>query len=258
MSEKRITSLPRFLCRDLAMQLRLGKGGEAGKVVLSEAESHHAMKVLRLKVGAGLVVFDGQGIAVQGELIELERRAATVQVLGTPAEWKSKERDSLQLTVASAVPKGSRAGDMVNQLTQVGVDTWLPMETARSVVQPREAKQDRLERQAIEAAKQSGRLWLMEVERMTGFVEVLQREAGLKLIMDLPVEKDEAGDESGFDGVLTGVESVLLLVGPEGGWTAEERAQAAAAGFRSWSINPNVLRIETAAVAAAALVRYLA
>ncbi|MFP4144823.1 MAG: RsmE family RNA methyltransferase [Phycisphaeraceae bacterium] len=231
---------PRFYCPDLA----------APGCTLDSAEARHARKVLRLGPGDAVLLFDGRGGLAPATLESCEAGSAFCRLTG-PVE---RHRPPLpRLEIASAVPKAGRAGDMVNQLSQLGVDRLIPLRTARAVVEPRDSKLDRFRRQTVEAAKQSHRLFLMQIDDVTDFADVLAEPADLRLLAapaaewaaELPARLRSAG-------------TVRVLVGPEGGWTGEEAAAAREAGYEPWALGPHVLRIETAALAAAAVLRYLA
>ena len=158
-----------------------------------------------------------------------------------------------QLVVASAVPKGPRADAMVDQLSQLGVDRFIPLHTEHSVAVPKPAKVEKFVRAAVESAKQCGRSWLMQIDPPGRPASVWADAAfDLKLIaapgcVPLP----------GLAERVRGSQSVLVLIGPEGGWSADELAAAADAGCLSWTIAPHILRIETAAETGASILRYL-
>jgi len=261
-------NLPRFYCPDMPHP-RLAGGERA--CVLGADETRHARKVLRLAVGAEVELFNGEGALARAQLIGYESGKAFCRVLNV--EQFSPIRPALH--IACAIPKGSHAEDMVNQLAQLGVDRFIPLHTQRSVVTPRETKLDRLQRHAQEAAKQCGRLYMMHIEPMQPMEQVLTRDATLRLMLepkrgeaDVPAEDPwaDAAREARTAAIwvdhtwhqqLSSVDSVLLIIGPEGGWTQEELTAGQHAGFDRWHINTNTLRIETAAIAAAAIVRYL-
>ncbi|MFA9479619.1 16S rRNA (uracil(1498)-N(3))-methyltransferase [Phycisphaerales bacterium AB-hyl4] len=233
----------RFYCPNLPHPRLAGSRCE-----LDAHESHHARKVLRLKPGAPVELFDGAGGLARGRLVDYDGRTALCEV-------NSVERiDPLrpQIVVAAAVPKAGRAEPMVNQLSQVGADRFVPMMTQRSVVDPREGKLERFERHAIESAKQCSRLHVLTVEAAQSFETLLTDTADVRLLAapgdgsptDLPERVHRAA-------------RVLVLVGPEGGFTDEELTAADKAGFERWAFGPYVMRIETAAVVAAAMLRQL-
>jgi 16S rRNA (uracil1498-N3)-methyltransferase len=112
-------------------------------------------------------------------------------------------------------------------------------------VDPRPKKLERFRKAAIESAKQCGRAYLMAIDETADFSEVIGRKDVTKLIGDPAGEAIRAPSD----------EDVLIVIGPEGGFTDNERAQALQAGCRPWAFAPHILRIETAAAAAAAIAR---
>lgn len=222
----------------------------AGQLVeVDQLQAHHARKVLRLREGDLVEVFDGRGGSGTGKIIGWHN-GMQVQVLKGQFTPRLKPR----LVVASAVPKGSHAQEMVNQMSQVGVDAWQPMHTERSVVEPGEGKMDRFARIAVEAARQCGRAHLMEIQPPLDYQQVLHSTLNvnqLKLIAcaDGQPLQPQTDDLNSF--------KALVLIGPEGGWTEHEIVQARQFGFQIWRMGPHVMRIETACVAAGTLLRYL-
>jgi 16S rRNA (uracil1498-N3)-methyltransferase len=148
--------------------------------------------------------------------------------------------------VWSATPKGPRAAELIEQLSQVGAAAWRPLMTERGVVDPGDVKVERLRRVALESAKQCGRAWVMEIGDPSPL------DAALGAGDEPVVVADAAG---GRYRPAAGAASVRVLIGPEGGWSDAERvAICAAPGITFASFGPHVMRIETAAVAAAAII----
>lgn len=195
----------------------------APSVALSMEESKHAARVLRLSTGDRATVFDAA-----------EAWSAEIENLGPPVTLRLLEklpRPALpRLVVAAAVPKGARLDWMVEKLAELGVATFLPVRFARSVAEAGAAKRKRLEKIALAAAKQSGAP-VMAIGEECG-VEALPADAVLASPGAAPM-----GPGAG-----------TLVVGPEGGLTPAEEARFAQRG----SLGPTILRIETAAVVAAA------
>ncbi len=200
-------------------------------------------------------LFDGRGGLAHATIEEFDSSTTLCHVVSVEALDKPRP----YITVATAVPKGPRADDMINQLSQVGADRVIPLRCERSIVEPRIGKLDRFERQAVESAKQSGRLFFMTIDEPRDFTDVLTEPRDLALIAT-PAPANGNQINSDLEKRLRvpeGVGRILLLIGPEGGWSDDELRQASAAGFHIWSFSPNILRIETAAPVATALLRYL-
>jgi len=191
-------------------------------------------------------LLDGRGNIAQATILGDDPRSASCLV----ASIAQAPRPSPVIELATAIPKGPRADAMINDLAQLGVDRLLPLISERSIVDPRPTKLLRFHKAAMEAAKQSGRAWFMRVEDAVSFAEALVCDAQLKLVAD-----PYAQPIGGLAGRLDSVSTVRILVGPEGGLTDQELADAEEAGFTPWTYSPNILRIETAAAAAVAILR---
>lgn len=156
------------------------------------------------------------------------------------------ERARPTVRVFCAAPKGERVDWMVDQMSQAGAASWTPILTARTVVEPRSEKLDRLGRIAFESMKQSGRAWVMDIG---GMMEISDAVAYCEA-QGLAVIVAEAG--GGKDAPRH--EAYGVFIGPEGGWTGEELGFLREAATRTngavVTLSPHVMRIETAAVAA--------
>ncbi|MCX5662238.1 MAG: RsmE family RNA methyltransferase [Planctomycetota bacterium] len=233
-------------------------------VYLDLDESRHARKVLRLEPGEVVGLLDGKGRVGTGVLGELAKgQGAEVRV--TSYAVVPPPRPAIDL--AAAVPKGGHADEMLAALSQLGVGRLVPLRTRRSIVDPRPKKIDRFNRAALESAKQCGRAHLMEIAPIATLTEALAESHDVKLIaapptndagtaLNVPVGQDV--DPRSIPARLRSAQRVLILIGPEGGWAPEELDEAARAGCSRWALGPHVMRIETAAAAAAAIAGYAA
>lgn len=211
-------------------------------------EARHALRVKRLAPGDRLEIADGQGTSAHAEITGSEK-------LGKGA-WAIDVRLSQirqvgpihpRVEVYSGVPKGPRLEGMIEALSQAQADAWGPLITDRSVVDPRDAKLARLDRVAEESLKQCGRSHLMEIRSRTFLPDLLARPATPESLV--------IADASGEPYEATGHEAITILVGPEGGWTEKELEKCRAAGARICTFGSAIMRIETAVVAACAIVR---
>ena len=199
---------------------------------LRDDDRHHLERVLRVRTGDAIVVSDGRGRWRAAEL----RGAGEV----TPTSDVGVEPEPTPaITIAFAITKGERPELAVQKLTELGADRIVPFAAARSVARwdgDRAVKHvERLRRVAREASMQSRRAWLPEVLDAATFTSVAA----------LPgASIADAGAPSG-----PSLEHPTVLVGPEGGWSEEERS----CGLPAVALGPHVLRAETAAMAAAAL-----
>ena len=226
-----------------------------GETVLDPAQAHHARDVLRLTDGATVEVFDDSGRVARGVLL-LRGRDVAVRVERIDEDGAVRAT-AIQLTVASAVPKGDRADWMVEKLSELGVAEFVPLAATRSVVLPEgKNKRERWVRIATEAAKQSRRSGVMRVGELTSLAEALKKgQADSQPIWYLATEAEAKPVPIG-DAVagLGSAKTVTAFVGPEGGWTAEERRAFERAGVQPVRLTASILRVETAAVAVAAVV----
>jgi 16S rRNA (uracil1498-N3)-methyltransferase len=271
----------------------------SGQVIALEGdEASHLSRVKRLGVGDPVGLLDGRGHVATSRIIDPHTAPASAatrvethgslgpsagQGIPTPVDRRHlsspKRRDravylrvenvvfaaplSPRLEVWSAVPKGGRVDELVDQLSQLGVAVWVPMHCARSVVEPRDHKLDRLRRIAVESAKQCGRAWLMEIAGITPFERAfaaLPAKGGEGIVLLADAEGNHMSARAGFTDRLLGAAVVRLLIGPEGGWDDREldRARGDAPGgslpIHVVRFGPHTMRIETAATAAAAIV----
>jgi 16S rRNA (uracil1498-N3)-methyltransferase len=242
----------------------------AGVVGLDEAEAHHARASRRLSVGATVALFDGCGNEAMGQVSAVSRTKVEV----VAGEVTHRPRPTPSLALAVALPKGPRQDVLIEKCTELGTAEIQPLVTERSVAAPSAHRIEKWRRTAIEAAKQSGQAWLPVLHQPRTIREVLDDRERCDLVLAAMAPRvARAGDRSaghaaspslpGFlcvpdlPGALAGVERVLAFVGPEGGWTDAELEALMTAGARSISLGPNVLRIETAAIAISAIVHAL-
>lgn len=156
------------------------------------------------------------------------------------------------LEVAAPLPKGDRAQFLIEKLTELGVRAFVPLRTRYSVVNPREAKLEKLQRHVIEAAKQCGRTLLMEVAPVMDWADF----CGQTHWSPLRLVAHPGGERAAADALAERREDVTLAVGPEGGFTDEEIELAKANGWRTVTLGPRILRVETAAILLAGLAAY--
>ncbi len=142
-----------------------------GPVTVEGPEAHHLAVVCRLRRGDAVCLFNGDGREYPAEVREVGKRAVVLEVHAV----ESPRRESpVRLEVAAPLPKGDRAQFLIEKLTELGVAAFTPLQTARSVVHPRETKLDKLQRYVIEASKQCGRNTLMGVGPLTEWSDFLR------------------------------------------------------------------------------------
>ncbi|HWE38440.1 MAG TPA: RsmE family RNA methyltransferase [Isosphaeraceae bacterium] len=221
----------------------------AGRATLTGDEARHLARVRRLGPGDAVELLDGRGGAWLAVVDRVERDRVELAV-GEPLPERP---DGPHLTLATAVPKGERFDWLVEKATELGVARLVPILASRSTVDPRSSKLDRLRRLVVEACKQSGRRRLMEIGPTTPWPDACRSESpGARFLAHpggMPAASAIAGAPAG---------PLALAIGPEGGFDPDEVAGAVAAGWRLIDLGPNLLRIETAALAGAASVLAIA
>lgn len=230
----------RFYCPDL----------RCGEVVLPAAEGRHAAQSRRLAPGGTINLLDGQGSVGRGVITRIESRSVTVDVRDVQ---KLPFDSPIRLTLATACPKTARQAFLVEKATELGVWAMQPMICHRSVALPGASLVARWRRLAIEAAKQCGAAWIPRFYDGQS-VESVARSVGEYDQALVAVARTDAQPLLALLPDLTAESSLLVLIGPEGGWTDDEVARLTEAGAVAVSLGPRVLRVETASIAIAAAV----
>ncbi len=218
-----------------------------GRTDLSDAQARYLRDVLRLTMGQEIEVF-GQGGAVgHGSISAVGRAGVTIEI----TRIEPPRAVAARLSVAAAIPKAARADWMVEKLAELGVADFFPLATARGAVLPKgDKKFERWRRLAAEASRQSGRDTVMRIHSLATPAELMAEktnEARWHLSVD-------AAARPILELLAAPPASLVLFVGPEGGWTPEESELFASAGIAGVRLTDTILRIETAAVAGAAIV----
>ena len=215
------------------------------RYTLSGDQHRHLSRVLRLKAGAELTLFDGRGGEYAATIEEVRRSASTVHT----GRYRDVDNESpVHVRLAQCVGRGERTDYAIQKTVELGVTSIVPLLTRRGVVH---LDADRAQRRLahwhgiiVHACQQCGRNRIPELYSVISLNEWLRGYecGGLDLVLD-------PGSATGLGELEYGGGLITLLVGPEGGLDTEEREAAYAAGFRSVTLGPRTLRTETAAVA---------
>jgi 16S rRNA (uracil1498-N3)-methyltransferase len=237
-------SVPRFHVPDAAPGARLA---------LPDHLAHHARDVLRVARGGVVRVFDGRGGEYAAEVEEVTRQGVRLHVAGAV---EPRPESALRLLLAVAPLKGDLMELVVQKATELGAAEVLPVVTARTDAVARPAlkgtRQERWEKVAAGAAEQCGRAVVPRIAPATTLSAFLATSFDARRLI-----LDEQRGGASLRSLGAAPPSVLLLVGPAGGWEPREVAAASAAGFERVSLGPRVLRAETAAIAALAALQAL-
>lgn len=227
--------------------------------VLPEAASGHIARVLRLRAGDPLTLFDGRGGEYEAWIEAVERRGVRARI---GAHHRIERESPVAVTLLQCLARAERMDLIVQKATELGVAAIVPVQSRHSLVRLEEGSRDRRRRHwlgvAIAACEQCGRNRLPELHEALPFEAACARAAATaqepaRLVLEPAGEQPLASALA----ALRTPAALSLLIGPEGGLCAEELAIAQAHGFRACTLGPRVLRTETAPLAAIAIVQAL-
>ncbi len=226
-----------------------------GTVALPEQASAHVSRVLRMRTGDALTVFDGRGGEYAAEIATIAKKEVTLR-LG--AHSPTERESPLAVTLIQGLARGDKMDYIIQKATELGVARIIPVATARGIVQLDDDRGDRKWQHwravAASACEQCGRNRLPEIVPPCSLEQLWQSHTlpSLRLLLSPHAR--------------TGIASALIprptelavLIGPEGGLDPEEESRAVAVGFRQTTLGPRVLRTETAGLAVLTAVQSLA
>ena len=224
-------------------------------IITDKGKVHYMHNVLRLKAKEAAVLFDNKSNEYKTEIVKSSPESMILKI-------KDKKKLAIiaraRITVACAIPKKSKIDDIIDKLTQLGVNRVIPLKTKRVIVNPDDKKSEarllRWRKIAQSASLQSQRNNLPVIDPLTDLKEVLSyvQEFDLKLIPTLLGERETLKE------ILQKFryKNILVLIGPEGDFTPDEVSLAKQAGCIAVSLGDLVLRVETAAIAAASFIRF--
>lgn len=218
-----------------------------GTVTLSEAESQHALRVLRLEPGDRLQLLNGRGGEAQCRLLAAEdggRRPknARVEVLSA----KEAARPAFAVTLCVAVPRGKNFDAVLRMAVELGVAQIQPLLCRYSVARPQADSLPGWEAVAVGALKQSGNLWLPQILPPRPFMEVRQERCGQPGYFGAVPREGEPSAVSAAAAALGGSSGGVLWIGPEGGFAPEEEDELRQDGVLPLTVGSWVMRVETA------------
>lgn len=212
---------------------------------MNKEESLHAQKVLRMAQG------DVCQAILEGSLYAAHIAQTGEEVLLELEEMLPSPEPSVRITLYQGLPKGDKMEYILQKCTEMGVHRFVPVTFSRCVVKwekkDTDKKLPRWQRIALEAAKQSGRALVPQVEAPISLKEMLSRIPGHEKTL-IPWEEERG---NGIRKKWQGEKDVAIIIGPEGGMDEKEVAQMAALGAVPVTLGPRILRTETAGLAAA-------
>jgi 16S rRNA (uracil1498-N3)-methyltransferase len=228
---------------------------DGSTATLTGSEAHHLRDVLRLKPGNRITLFDGTGTTYEGEINLLTNDAVIVRI----DKINSEDNSRPQLHLGQALITGKKIELVVQKATELGISSLTPFtSTFCSTREPSPSKQERWQRIAMESCKQCNRASPPDIKPLTTIKECLQEAAQheLKIIFweetaDLTLRDIESKIKK------ESPRSVFFMTGPEGGLADDEIATAKQHGFLSVTLGKQILRAETASLAAAAILQFM-
>lgn len=215
------------------------------EILLDTAQSHHLRKVLRLEAGDEISVFDGCGRECVFKIREFRKNAALLNFVREtdPAAPES----NLELTLAVPILKKSNTELVLQKAVELGVTHFIPIVCSRSEVAEKRWRPERANRIANEAARQCGRATVPTISEPVDFKAFVEGFEGTGFLL---YEHDGEALPEALE-----TDTLLVVTGPEGGWEPEEIELAKAAGLKIVHFGGRILRAETAAITATALVQ---
>jgi len=230
---------------------------DTGKsVTIAGTDAMHISKVLRLKAGDTVSVFDGRGHEFECRIKSVSSREV---VLAVVKAYPSKSEPAVHITFAQAMLKSKKMDTLIRQATELGISRWAPFFSERSVPTPDHkrlaARLERWNKIGRESLKQCGRDILMEVSSPASMEAVLkQGQTCDRKIIFWECESNPLGDAVPM--TPESISNIIVVVGPEGGFSVQEIELAKSLGYVTAALGPRILKAETAAVSAAVLIQY--
>lgn len=214
----------------------------AGETAVTGSGALHLQRVLRVRPGQPVRAFDGQGMEADGQVVQVEEARVLLQL---EAPRPARVEAQLAVTVAVALLKGDKLASVVRQCTELGAARFLPFTSRHADVRELKGnKLERLRRVSSEAAKQSGRAVIPDVDEAMPLRRLVDQLAGQSVIYADPRAQLTINEAVDRDSA-----AITVMSGPEGGFSAEERESFGQAGFRGVRLGARILRAETAPVA---------
>ena len=225
------------------MKHRIFVDAIAPRIEVSGDEFHHAARVVRVRDGEEVEVFDGKGHAAQGRVAGIDKTSLRIDV-GRKIESREPR---VAITLAAAIIQPDRFELVLQKATELGVTKIVPLITDRVEVRTERyrGKTERWQKIVFEAVKQSGRSAIPQLTEPQPFDDLVKK-PGLKLVFD--------ADEPASPRPAMPEVEITLMIGPEGGWSEREIALARESSCTFQRLGPRRLRAETAAIVAVAVI----
>ncbi|MCK9274821.1 MAG: 16S rRNA (uracil(1498)-N(3))-methyltransferase [Syntrophales bacterium] len=235
-----------------------GKKDKEGFIELGEEDCHYIKHVVRLKPKDSIILFDGGGCEYQAVIDRYTESGVILQI----TEVEAIDTDPhVKITVAQSLPKETKMDFIIRKSTELGAWRIIPFISARSVPRLTEEKKaarvKRWRKIAAEAATQSLRVHVPHVDEIVPFASALEKARKEALNIIFWEEETEKGIRDILnDTAVEGKKDIMVVIGPEGGFTRDEAARAVEKGFSSVHLGSRILRVETVSLAVLAIIQY--
>ncbi len=227
------------------------------RIEIRGADAHHLMHAMRAKAGQQFVVVDGSSHVGRVELIGFDSECVTARLL---ERLENNTESPMEIRLAQCLPKGDKLELIIQKAVELGITAIRPLQSRNSVVRYDDSKAaekgKRWQKIANEAGKQCGRTELPEVLSLKSLKEWLGELELTDEDLFLFCYENEANQSIKECLRTSGAKRVILLIGPEGGFSLEEAELILSKGAKSVTLGPRILRAETAAIAAMSIVQY--
>ena len=227
---------------------------EGDRVRLSPEQAHQVQHVLRLQPGDAIVVLDDTGIEYHVTLTTVEKRQVVGQVTSRPP---AAGEPAARMTLFQSMLVREKFEWVLQKGTEIGVARFVPILTERSLVRVKDLDEKRLDRWRriiVEAAEQSHRGRIPQLDQIVTFDEAVASVAQFDRCLIAAPSREGSTLRQALQGLSSKAVSVAVMVGPEGGFTEKEVAAACRGGALAVSLGPRILRTETCALVASALI----
>lgn len=230
------------------VRLFYNKNEISGTIDIKDKETlHKANDVLALKNGEKVYLFDGEGTEYRYKITEGGRKSLTLE---KEAVERTENEPYEKITLAIPLVKEQKIEFIIQKATELGIWNFQPFISERSIQgKPSAGKTERWEKIIQEATRQSERLWLPTINDTIDFNDLIEQDFSLKLAASIKGEKisDVAKDK---------YKRILIIIGPEGDFSAAECEKLKNNGFTFLKLSENILRVETASIAACGLIGF--
>jgi 16S rRNA (uracil1498-N3)-methyltransferase len=227
-----------------------------GIVIIRGDDVTHITRSLRLDIDDEISVSDGEGQKYLTKLIEFSKDFVKAKII---KEFEVQAEPRVKVTLVQGLPKGKKMDMIVQKCTEIGMEDIIPIDTKRTIVNLNEKKakqrQERWQKIIEEAAKQSKRGKIPSVRELSDLNQVITDFDRYDLVL-VPWEDEES---RGLKETLSSnldAQKIMIIIGPEGGFSSKEVEQLKTAGAKSVTLGPRILRTETAGIATLSMVLY--